>query len=109
MLRFTLQRLILLPILLFLFSIIVFILIQAPPGDFLDSYIATLSSSGSSVDEAQIVALKQQFGLDQPIEVQYVRWMENIMRGDLGLSLEYQRPNNELIGERLVLTIVLAL
>ena len=109
MLRFILQRLILLPVLLFLFSVVVFILIQAPPGDFLDSYIATLASSGSSVDEAQIVALKQQFGLDQPIHVQYLRWMENILRGDLGLSLEYQRPNNELIGERLVLTIVLAL
>ena len=109
MLRFTLQRLILLPVLLFLFSIIVFILIQAPPGDYLDSYIATLASSGSSVDEEQIQALKTQFGLDQPIQVQYVRWIENILRGDLGLSLEYQRSNNELISERLGLTIALAL
>jgi peptide/nickel transport system permease protein len=108
-LRFTLQRIILLPILLFLFSIIVFILIQAPPGDYLDSYIATLASSGSSVDEEQIQALKTQFGLDQPIHVQYARWIENILRGDLGLSLEYQRSNNELIGERLMLTVVLAL
>ncbi|MBI5564596.1 MAG: ABC transporter permease [Chloroflexi bacterium] len=109
MLRFILQRLILLPVLLFLFSVVVFILIQAPPGDFLDSYIATLASSGSSVEQAQIDALEQQFGLDQPIHVQYLRWMENILRGDLGLSLEYQRPNNELIGERLVLTVILAL
>ena len=101
MLRFTLQRLILLPVLLFLFSIIVFILIQAPPGDFLDSYIATLASSGSSVDAEQIEALKEQFGLDQPIHVQYLLWIKNILRGDLGLSLEYQRSNNELIGERL--------
>jgi len=96
-------------VLLFLFSVIVFFLIQAPPGDFLDSYIATLASSGSSVDEEQIQALKQQFGLDQPIQVQYLRWIENIARGDLGLSLEYQRSNNELINERLGLTIVLAL
>ncbi len=109
MLRFILQRLILLPVLLFLFSVVVFILIQAPPGDFLDSYIATLASSGSSVEQDQIDALEQQFGLDQPIHIQYLRWMENILRGDLGLSLEYQRPNNELIGERLVLTVILAL
>lgn len=109
MLRFILQRLVLLPVLLFLFSVVVFILIQAPPGDFLDSYIATLASSGSSVEEAQIAALTQQFGLDQPIHVQYLRWMENILRGNLGLSLEYQRPNQELIGERLVLTVALAL
>jgi peptide/nickel transport system permease protein len=75
-LRFTLQRLILLPVLLFLFSIIVFILIQAPPGDYLDSYVATLASSGSSIDAEQIEALKEQFGLDQPIHVQYLLWVE---------------------------------
>src|SRR5512141_2706167 len=108
MLRYILQRLLLIPILLFLFSVMVFALIQAPPGDFLTSYIATLASSGSSVDASQIQALKQQFGLDQPVHIQYLRWMESIVRGDLGLSLEYQRPNVELIGERLLLTIILA-
>ncbi len=95
--------------LLLLFSIIVFWLIQAPPGDFLESYLATLASSGSSVDEQQVQAMKQQFGLDQPIYLQYFRWMENLAHGELGLSLEYQRPNVELIGERLAPTIFLAL
>lgn len=109
MLRFTVQRLLLLPLLLFVFSIVVFILIQAPPGDFLDSYLATLAATGSSVDAAQVEALEQQFGLDQPIYVQYWRWVQNLLRGNLGLSLEYQRPNVELIGERLWLTIILAL
>jgi peptide/nickel transport system permease protein len=107
--RFIAQRLLLLPVLLVLFSVIVFWLVQAPPGDFLTSYIATLASSGSSMDEARIQALKIQFGLDQPGYIQYWRWMESIVRGDMGLSLEYQRPNTELIGERLVLTILLAL
>ncbi len=82
---------------------------QAPPGDFLTSYVAMLASSGSSMDAAQVEALKQQFGLDQPVYVQYLRWMESIVRGDLGLSLEYQRPNTELIGERLLVTLLLAL
>jgi len=109
MLRFILQRLLLLPLLLFVFSIVVFLLVQAPPGDFLTSYLATLAASGSSADAAQVEALKRQFGLDQPIHIQYLRWMENLIHGDLGLSLEYQRPNTELIGERLVLTVVLAL
>jgi peptide/nickel transport system permease protein len=68
-----------------------------------------LAASGSSVDQAQVEALKHQFGLDQPFLVQYVRWMQNLLRGDLGLSLEYQRPNVELIGEYLLLTILLAL
>jgi peptide/nickel transport system permease protein len=109
MLRFIAQRLLLLPFLLLLFSLIVFWLVQAPPGDFLTSYIATLASSGSSMDEARVQALKIQFGLDQPGYIQYWRWMESIAHGDLGLSLEYQRPNTELIGERLVLTILLAM
>jgi len=108
-LRVVVQRLLLLPVLLLVFSILVFVLVQAPPGDFLTSYVSMLAASGSSVDMAQVEALKQQFGLDQPIHIQYVRWMESLLRGDLGLSLEYQRPNRELIGEFLLLTVLLAL
>ena len=109
MLRYIIQRLLLLPVLILLFSIIVFGLVQAPPGDFLTSYIATLASSGSSMDDATVEALKMQFGVDQPFMVQYGRWMGGLVRGDLGRSLEYQRANVELIGERLLLTIALAL
>lgn len=109
MLRYFLQRLLLIPVLLFLFSVMVFALVQAPPGDYLTSYIATLSASGSSLDDAQIKALEQQFGLDQPVHIQYLRWVQSLLRGKLGLSLEYQRPNAELIAERLGLTLVLAI
>jgi peptide/nickel transport system permease protein len=106
--RFLLQRLLLLPLLLFVFSVAVFIIIQAPPGDFLTAYTATLASSGSSIGAEQLEALRQQYGLDQPLHIQYVRWMWNLFQGNLGLSLEYQRPNKELIGERLALTVALA-
>jgi len=109
MLRYIIQRLLLLPVLILLFSIIVFGLVQAPPGDFLTSYISTLAASGSSMDDATVEALKVQFGVDQPFMVQYGRWMNGLLRGDLGRSLEYQRSNVELIGERLLLTIALAL
>jgi peptide/nickel transport system permease protein len=109
MARFILQRLMLLPLLMVIFSIMVFVIVEAPPGDFLTSYIATLSSSGSSIGAEQVEALRAQYGLDQPLYVQYLKWMGNLLQGDLGLSLEYQRPNSELIGEQLVLTIVLAL
>lgn len=109
MVRYILQRLLLIPVLLVLFSIMVFALVQAPPGDYLTTYIATLSASGSSMDQAQVDALEKQFGLDQPVHIQYLRWMQGLARGELGLSLEYQRPNAELIGERLGLTIALAL
>jgi peptide/nickel transport system permease protein len=109
MARYIVQRLLLLPILLVIFSIIVFALVQAPPGDFLTSYISTLAASGSSMDDATVAALKQQFGVDQPFMVQYGRWMQGLLQGDLGRSLEYQRANSELIAERLLLTIALAL
>jgi peptide/nickel transport system permease protein len=109
MTRYIIQRLLLLPFLLFAFSIVVFVIIQAPPGDFLTAYVATLASSGTSMSAEHIAALRHQYGLDQPMLIQYLRWMENLLQGNLGLSLEYQRPNAELIGEQLVLTIVLAL
>lgn len=109
MLRIVLHRIVLLPVLLLVFSIAVFALVQAPPGDFLTSYLSMLASSGSSVDQAQVDALRRQFGLDQPFYIQYVRWMQNLLRGDLGLSLEYQLPNLDLISDYLVPTVLLAL
>ena len=109
MTRYILQRLALLPLLMIVYSFIIFAIIQAPPGDFLTSYIATLASSGSSISADQVQALRHEYGLDQPFIVQYFYWMQNLAAGNLGLSLEYQRPNVELIGEQLVLTIALAL
>ncbi len=108
MTRYVLQRLVLLPLLLFVFSVTVFAIVQAPPGDFLTAYVATLASSGTSISAEHLEALRREYGLDQPLYVQYLKWMRNVLGGNLGLSLEYQRPNTELIGERLVLTVVLA-
>jgi peptide/nickel transport system permease protein len=86
----------------------VFAIIQLPPGDFLTTYVATLASSGSSITAEQVAALRKEYGLDQPVWRQYFTWMGNLLTGNLGLSLEYQRPNAELIGERLALTVLLA-
>ena len=109
MTRYILQRLALLPLLMVIYSFVIFAIIQAPPGDFLTAYVATLSSSGSSISADQIAALRHQYGLDQPFIVQYALWMKNLFHGDFGLSLEYQRPNADLIGEQIGLTIALAL
>ncbi len=109
MLAYIVKRLLLLPPLLFVFSIIAFALIQAPPGDFVTSYVAELASSGSSVDQAQIDALRELYGLDQPMYVQYAKWMVRMLHGDLGMSLDFQKPITELIGQRLLLTVILGL
>ena len=106
---YILKRLAVVPLMLFLFSIIAFALIQAPPGDFLTSYIAELAQGGSSIDQAQIDALRAQYGLDKPITTQYFLWVGSLLQGDLGISLEWRRSNAELIGERLLLTLALTI
>jgi len=109
MTRYIIQRLLLLPFLLAIFSLVVFAIIQAPPGDFLTAYVATLASSGTSMSAEHIAALRHEYGLDQPMIIQYLLWIQNLLSGNLGLSLEYQRPNAELIGEVLWLTVALAM
>ena len=109
MTRYILQRLALLPLLMVIYSFVIFVIIQAPPGDFLTAYVATLASSGSSLSAEQIAVMRHQYGLDQPMIVQYFLWVQHLLHGDFGLSLEYQRPNAELISEMLGLTLALAL
>ena len=109
MLVYIVKRLLLLPILLAVFSVIAFVLIQAPPGDFVTSYVAELSASGSSMDLLQIEALRELYGLDRPGYVQYFKWVTRILQGDLGVSLDFQKPIGELIGQRLLLTVILGL
>lgn len=109
MLQYITKRLLLLPFLLVIFSIFAFVIIQAPPGDFISSYVADLTASGSSVDQAQVDALRARYGLDQPMHMQYFKWMNRILTGDLGFSLDWQKPIKELIGERLMLTVLLGL
>jgi peptide/nickel transport system permease protein len=71
--RVVLKRLLLLPLLMLVFSITVFAIMQAPPGDFLTTYVATLASSGSSITAEQVTALRREYGLDQPIWIQYLK------------------------------------
>ncbi|MFH1730204.1 MAG: ABC transporter permease [Planctomycetota bacterium] len=90
-------------------SIVSFLIIQLPPGDYLTAYIATLRAQGDAVSMEQVEALRKQYGLDRPIMEQYGLWMWNMLHGDFGVSLDYNRPVSELIGERLFLTVVVTL
>ena len=91
------------------FSIFAFVIIQAPPGDYITTYIADLAASGSAIDQAQVDAMRERYGLDQPMPIQYLKWMQRLVTGDLGFSLDWQKPIKELIGERIVLTVLLGL
>jgi len=90
-------------------SVISFVIIQLPPGDFLTSYVAQLRMEGEDIDAEEIAALEQRYGLGQPIYVQYYKWITGILfRGDWGQSMEWQKPVKELIWERMALTVVLS-
>ncbi len=90
-------------------SFISFSIIQLPPGDYLTSYIAALSETGETVDEAQAAALRQRYNLDDPFHVQYLKWLGGMFQGELGMSLEWDRPVGELIKERIVLTSIISI
>ncbi|KGM36002.1 MULTISPECIES: ABC transporter permease [Inquilinus] len=110
MLRFIAKRLLWMVPALFAVSFLAFVLIQLPPGDFVTSYIATLASSNEIVDQNAAAALRERFGLNDPMLVQYGKWIVGILtRGDFGLSFEWQQPVSDLIWERMALTLVLTL
>ncbi|MBL1422031.1 MAG: ABC transporter permease [Alphaproteobacteria bacterium] len=89
-------------------SIVAFIIVSLPPGDFADSYAASKISSGETVTLAEIEAIRRQFGLDKPLYLQYFKWIGGMVQGDFGFSWGYSRPVTEVIGERLPMTILIA-
>ncbi len=109
MVTYILQRLGLALVTIWAISVVSFVIIQLPPGDFVDTYITNLASSGSAVGAAEAQALREQYGLDKPIWVQYAKWISQISRGDFGMSMEWGRPVLEVIGDRLWMTIVISL
>lgn len=108
MLRFIVKRLLWMIPSLIVVSFLAFVLIQLPPGDYVTTYIATLAASNEVVDQNTAADLRARFGLDQPMIVQYFKWIGGIvLRGDFGLSFEWQQPVADLIWERMALTLVL--
>src|SRR5213595_3478323 len=89
-------------------SMLSFAIIQLPPGDYVTSYIAQMASMGSVVSDEEAQNLRIQYGLGQPIYVQYLKWMKLVVVGNFGMSMEWRRPVTEVIGERLWLTIVVS-
>jgi peptide/nickel transport system permease protein len=89
-------------------SVLAFAIIQLPPGDYVTSYIAQMASMGSVVSDEEAQTLRIQYGLGQPMYVQYLKWMQQVVRGNFGMSMEWRRPVGEVIGERLWLTVVVS-
>lgn len=109
MVAFILRRALLaIPTLIFI-SFISFVIIQLPPGDYVTAYVAQLRQSGEFISAIQEAQLREQFGLNDPMLVQYWRWISNIIfRGEFGYSLEWNAPVSSLIWERLGLTLAIS-
>ncbi len=106
--RYIIKRVIWMIPFLFAVSVVAFFLIQAPPGDYLTTYIAKLGESNEVLDQASVDNLRARFGLDQPLYVQYFKWVTNLVQGDFGMSFEWRQPVSDLVWERMGLTITLS-
>lgn len=106
MLSYVIKRLLYMIPTLIGMSLIAFMIIQLPPGDYLTSVLASMRDSGQVVDEAQVARMREVYGLDDPMIVQYFKWITGIIfRGDFGHSFEWGRPVSELIWERMGATL----
>ena len=106
MLSYIIRRLLGMVPTLVIVSILTFIIIQLPPGDFLTTLSTQAAASGGSIDEAAMDALRKQYGLDQPMYVQYLTWVAGFPRGDFGYSIEWKTPVANLVGNQLGFTLL---
>lgn len=110
MIRYIIKRLIYMIPTLFGISLIAFIIIQLPPGDYLTSVLASMRDSGQTVDPAQIARMRATYGLDDPVIIQYFKWIGGILlHGDFGYSFEWGRPVSELIWDRMGSTLAVSI
>ena len=108
MFHYLIRRLLVMIPTLLIISVLVFVIIQLPEGDYLSSHIAELEAQGERVSEEEIAYLRRQYGLDRSPVEQYVVWLAGMLRGDFGHSFEYNLPVSEVVGDRLFLSFVLS-
>ena len=107
MLSYILRRIVMLIPTLIGITIVAFIVIELPPGDYLTAHVMNLAAGGDVVDQEQVEALKRQYGLDLPLHQRYFHWVGNMLHGDFGRSFEWNMPVTELIWERLLMTLLI--
>jgi peptide/nickel transport system permease protein len=89
-------------------SIITFVIIQLPPGDYLTTLVNELQSRGENVDQSRLEFLRRTYGLDRPMWEQYLVWIGGMLTGDFGFSFEYNMPVSDVVGDRLALTMIMS-
>ena len=104
MTQYLIRRILYMILLLWVLTVVSFIIIQLPPGDLVSSIARRLTETGEAADQAMLDGMRKNYGLDQPIYVQYWRWFSNVLQGNFGFSFLLNRRVSEVIGERLALT-----
>lgn len=108
MLRYILWRIAVMVPTLVLISMLVFTIIELPPGDYFESYVSELRAMGEAADMAEIDELRARYGFDQPPVLRYVHWIGGMLVGDFGYSFEYRLPVSDVVGDRLWLTVLVS-
>ena len=108
MVSFIVRRLVLAVFTVIAISILSFMIIHLPPGDYVTTYIAQIAANGGTVSEQEAANLRALYGLDQPIYMQYLRWIGLIAQGNFGIAMEYQLPVAQVIGDRLWMTVAVS-
>lgn len=109
MLTYIARRLVLAAVTVFAITLVTFAILHLPPVDFVTAYAAQAAASGSAISAAEADAMRLAYGLNQPLWVQYWKWISMVAAGDFGRSFEYGRPVTEVIGDRLWLTVLLSI
>src|SRR5271156_2804370 len=108
MLGYIINRLLIMIPTMIAISIVIFTIINLPPGNYFTTYVAQLQSSGESSDVAKIEFLEHEYGFDRPLWQQYLYWAGGLLHGDMGYSFLYDLPVNKVVGDRLFLTFVVS-
>lgn len=108
MIRYILWRIMVMIPTLILISMLVFTIIELPPGDYFESYVAEMRAIGEPADMQEIEELRARYGFDQPLPIRYLHWVGGMMVGDFGYSFEYRLPVSDVVGDRLWLTILVS-
>ena len=109
MVSYVIRRALYMAVVLVVVSVIAFLIIQLPPGDYLTVYAANQQALGRDVDQAELAAMGKLYGLDKPVHVQYFVWVWGLLRGNLGWSFNLKEKVGTLIADRLPFTVVLSL
>jgi peptide/nickel transport system permease protein len=108
MFRYIIWRILVMIPTLVLISMLIFTIIELPPGDYFESYIEQLKTMGEKADLQEIEELRARYGFDQPEPIRYLNWVAGMVTGDFGYSFEYRMPVTEVVGDRVWLTILVS-